>query len=156
MIFQFYSQRQLGPNMPADGIFVWRSIGQAPVTPPTPSGGLTTNNFAGFGGGFLGPYHKARRPKKEVDYETPPVYAFDKSSLFPKFLFPQVGKTWVMPVVPGAIRTQVADFSEPPRVYRIKMTKRMRELLAETPEQTKIRKRKKRQKEEEEFLMRLL
>lgn len=115
-----------------------------PPTPPSPGQGVNTTTFVGFGGGFLGPYYKRKRPKEEC-FVTPPAFVFDKAGLFPKWPFIAGAPT---PVIQGAV-----PCAKP--IYQARMTPRMRELLNETPEQTRKRKVKKR-REEEEIILRIL
>lgn len=128
--------------------------GPTTPTPPPPAGsrGLTTT-FAGFGGGFLGPYHKIKRPRNEVIYEPPKVYTFDKKSLFPKFLIPPA------PPLPKEV-----TFAPKPKpgMYKAKMTVGVKSQIVQQVEEyyrkdeERKRRRRARQRDEDELLLMIL
>lgn len=127
----------------------WPEAGATPV-PPIPPVVVTTSTFAGFGGGFLGPYYKQKR--KEYEYVAPPpVFRYDHGAL-KRVLSDALAfaDTAELPVTRRALDRAAS-------MYMRKMTPGFRALL-EDPEiaREKQRKRLKRLKDDDELLLMLL
>jgi len=127
----------------------------APIPPPTPpSGTVGTQTFQGFGGGFLGPYHKRKREEiyaKAKLFGPPPVFRFNKRDLLPALAFKDP-----LPADPllrrAALAPSAVDIK--PEGFTIKGLSRVKLTgLNEYYEAEKKRKAKKRQKDEDELML---
>lgn len=121
----------------------------APTPPPTPPPTtVTTQTFQGFGGGFLGPYHKRRREEiyaKAQYFGAPPVYRFNKASLVPALTFTERA---LEPILQKAAEA-------PSQIKRPTIWMKFRNTPVD-PEIERKRKLRKRQREEDEIMLMLL
>lgn len=137
----------------ATSVLSWYTFGDGvagPTPPPVIVGSVGTQNFAGFGGGFLGPHHKRKREELYANanyYGPPPVFRFNRRDLLPALVFsiPLSGDPLLdkATTAPSAVDIKYAGFT-------IKGLSRVK-IQGLTEYYT--RKKKKRQKEEDELMM---
>ncbi len=138
----------------ATSVLSWYTFGDGaagPTPPPVIVGSVGTQNFAGFGGGFLGPYHKRKREQLYANaelYGPPPVYRFNRRSLLPSLVFDIALPA--DPLLAKAARAPSAVDIKAQTGFTIKGLSRVK-IKGLTEYYT--RKKKKRQKEEDEMMM---